>query len=198
MDAETLSQSVIARDREALAEIVREECQLAMWQRDLAFEPAPLMEGPVDEIRLESTAGNVAVDMKLAMANAGYAASSAREALTRDIADLTAQFSEIAGCTDIALRLAMVETDSCRKFHADWITLRLISTYVGRGTEWLESRDAKRVADGNEPLAINCLNVGDVGIFKGRLASEQPAIHRSPPISGIGEKRLLLVLDPAK
>lgn len=198
MDAETLSQSVIGHDRQALAEIVREECQLAVWQRDLAFEPAALMVGPVDEIRLESTPGNVAAGVKLAMAKAGYAASPAREALTRDIADLTAQFSKIAGCTDIALRLAVVETDSCRKFHADWITLRLITTYAGRGTEWLEPRDSRRVAEGKDPLAINRLNAGDVGIFKGRLASEQPAIHRSPPISGTGEKRLLLVLDPAE
>lgn len=37
---------------------------------------------------------------------------------------------------------------------------------------------------------------GAVGLFKGRiLAGEQAIVHRSPPIAGTGEERLLLVID---
>ena len=37
---------------------------------------------------------------------------------------------------------------------------------------------------------------GAVGLFKGRiLAGEQAIVHRSPPIAGTGEARLLLVID---
>ena len=42
------------------------------------------------------------------------------------------------------------------------------------------------------------MSPGDAGIFKGKIATDTPAIHRSPPIAGTGEKRLLLVLNPVE
>lgn len=41
------------------------------------------------------------------------------------------------------------------------------------------------------------LHTFDVGLFKGKLATDRPAMHRSPPIAGTGAVRLLLVLNPA-
>jgi hypothetical protein len=38
---------------------------------------------------------------------------------------------------------------------------------------------------------------GAVGVFKGRLLLDPPTIlHRSPPISATGERRLVLAIDP--
>ena len=96
------------------------------------------------------------------------------------------------------MRLAIVTTDSCRKFHADYVKARLITTYVGTGTQWIEGADVARVAKGAEPSRINTLNACDVGLFKGKMWTQSPAIHRSPPIEDSGERRLTLVLDPPR
>ena len=97
----------------------------------------------------------------------------------------------------IELRLEVVRTDSCRKFHADYVSARLITTYVGAGTDWLDDAEAAHLAASGEPRRINRMAAFDVGLFKGKLATERPAIHRSPPIAGTGAKRLLLVLNPS-
>ena len=98
----------------------------------------------------------------------------------------------------VSVRLAIVTSDSCRKFHADYVKARLITTYVGTGTQWIDGKDAERVARGQDPVRINTLGAGDVGLFKGKIATRYPAIHRSPPIARTGETRLMLVLDPAR
>ncbi|MEO0057370.1 MAG: hypothetical protein RIT17_820, partial [Pseudomonadota bacterium] len=81
---------------------------------------------------------------------------------------------------------------------ADYVRARLITTYAGEGTDWLDAADAARVAAGQEPRQINRMATFDVGLFKGKLATDHPAIHRSPPIAGSGGARLLLVLNPAQ
>jgi len=58
--------------------------------------------------------------------------------------------------------------------------------------------DADRVAAGDSPHRINRMEAFDVGLFKGKLATDRPAIHRSPPIAGTGAARLLMVLNPAR
>ncbi len=86
------------------------------------------------------------------------------------------------------LRLEVVETDACRRFHADFVTYRLLTTYCGAATQWVRS---------TQPETIETLRAGDVAIFNGRVLLEEPTIlHRSPPIAGTGETRLLLVIDP--
>ncbi|MXP10343.1 DUF1826 domain-containing protein [Pseudoblastomonas halimionae] len=88
------------------------------------------------------------------------------EALIEDAAALAERFGAIMEFDAVALRLEIVETDACR------------------------------IAAGEQPEDIHSLQPGDVGIFKGRLSSGKPAIHRSPPIGGSGERRLLLVVNP--
>ncbi|MFM7378973.1 MAG: DUF1826 domain-containing protein, partial [Erythrobacter sp.] len=128
----------------------------------------------------------------------GYGGDAAlNAALIADAAMLAERFCAAMDLATFELRLEVVRTDSCRKFHADYVTARLITTYVGEGTHWLDAGDAARVAAGEAPRRINRLAPFDVGVFKGRLASENPAIHRSPPIAGSpGGVRLLLVLNP--
>jgi len=179
-----------------LADIHKEDCNLAIWQR----APLPLIATlPLQHIKplrfctklaeLES-----ALHTKCEMA--GYPSTPARQGLIRDIVELTNHYCSILNLTDVQVRLDIVTTDSCRKFHGDYVKARLITTYAGTGTQWLDSANAARIDVGKEPERINTLNTGDVGLFKGRMWSENPAIHRSPPIGGTGEHRLILVLDP--
>jgi hypothetical protein len=84
----------------------------------------------------------------------------------------------------------VIETDACRKFHADQVTVRLLMPLVGPGTQWVHANAEPQVPEGE-------LRIGDVGLFKGRVWAEEPVIlHRSPPIAAMGITRLLLVIDP--
>jgi hypothetical protein len=45
---------------------------------------------------------------------------------------------------------------------------------------------------------VRQLLAGEVALFKGRLLTDSPIIHRSPPIAGTGQRRLVLVINPAQ
>ena len=60
----------------------------------------------------------------------------------------------------------------------------------------LASLDLDAVDDVSLDLAAE-VPTGAVGVFKGRLLLDPPTIlHRSPPISATGERRLVLAIDP--
>jgi hypothetical protein len=131
-----------------------------------------------------------------------------------DIEELARLFTDLTGERSLQASLATVETNKCRKFHADYKPLRLVCTYAGPGTEWVDDRDADRAAMGHEETCFDTANLrivprgsriqrahpGDVLILKGESFPGnhgRGAVHRSPPIEGTGERRLMLTLDVA-
>ena len=155
-----------------------------------------LVEAGPSDVRFVSPVSSLRAVLLTEMEQAGFPAIAARDELADDIAQLAELYCPIIKDNAVEIRIEFVTTDSCRKWHADYVTARLITTYAGTGTHWLDDADIDRVRQGLEPIRINALGAGDVGIFKGKLIDGQPAIHRSPPIVGTGEKRLLVVLNP--
>lgn len=185
---------------EILGAILRETVNLAVWQRRVspALPPAPLWPA-IDDIGVTTGIAAVEGAIRAALDDAGYPGGCAA-ALGTDIAGLTRRLAAIAECDAVSIRLEIVETDACRRFHADNVTVRLISTFAGRATQWLSNADAASLRSGADlsDLTIRSLTAGDVALFKGRRWSPDGAIvHRSPPIGATGEQRLLLVIDPA-
>ncbi len=116
-----------------------------------------------------------------------------RQALIRDVASLAQNFATLMGVSSLRLRLDVVTTNACRKFHIDAVTARLVCTYRGQSTQFGE---ADRGHDSDEILSTppTCPLV-----LRGtKWPSDIPTRlrHRSPPIEGTGETRLVLVLDP--
>lgn len=113
------------------------------------------------------------------------------KALRDDILALARRFAAFMQVDAVRLRLEAVTTNACRRIHADNADLRLITTYHGRGTDYLP--------DDAELVEANLLRMptGAIGLFKGRLFADghAPCLHRSPPIEGSGEVRLVLVID---
>ena len=111
------------------------------------------------------------------------------QALAADIDDLVRRFAALTGKATVRLRLEAVDGDACRKFHADYTDLRLVTTYAGPGTDIRETQA--------EDAPVTRIGAGDVALFKGKLFPGEPAVllHRSPPIEGSGERRVVLVLD---
>lgn len=180
----------------ALQHVLHPNVALAVWRRkldaDLVAELDGLVLDEVDDLLFTSEIEALGSGLAEAMEEAGY---SDMTALRRDIARLAEHHAAVAGEHSVRLRLEVVETDACRKFHADYVTVRTITTYLGQGTQWIEETSAEKLGFPDGP-DIHQLEPGAVGAFKGRLWQDIPTIlHRSPPIGGSGEQRLVLVID---
>lgn len=116
-----------------------------------------------------------------------------RDWLQSDIARLARIFADLMPAPYLKVRLDVVTTNACRKFHIDAVTARLVCTYRGTGTQYGIS------TDGQDPKRVFTAQTGAPILLRGTLWPEHPPsrlLHRSPPIEGSGETRLLLVLDP--
>ncbi|WP_324740219.1 DUF1826 domain-containing protein [Tsuneonella sp. CC-YZS046] len=190
--------AVLASCPTALRQIHHRHTALAIWRRrlagDVARELASLILDDVDDMIFASESGALEAALAGAMEQAGY---PDMPALRADIAMLARQHAAITDDRHARIRLEVVETDSCRKFHADYVKVRTITTYLGRGTQWIEAESAEGALAPDGP-GIEQVATGSVAMFKGRLWQENPTIlHRSPPIGDSGEQRLVLVIDPA-
>ncbi len=192
------SSARISRSADVLSEIKQEACSLAIWQREPIAQIEQIMAPDARDLRFNAALASLPEELEKALDAAGFVKHPARTKLVEDVAELARHYGAIMALDTLSVRLEIVTTDSCRKFHADYVPARLITTYVGSGTDWIEAEDAGRVRNGLAPRQINSLSAGEVGLFKGKLGWGEPIIHRSPPIAGTGERRLLLVLNPAE
>lgn len=136
----------------------------------------------------------------------------AKRFLAEDITSILADFSTALGTRHLHGNLAVIAHDKCRKFHTDYVTVRLLCTYAGPGTEWIRNEDVVRhnlartdvdVEAANQsvlraPDVVNHCPTGDVLLLKGDLFDGNHgagAVHRSPPIKQHGLHRLLFKLD---
>jgi hypothetical protein len=165
---------------------------LAVWKRRLpaqaACEAVKLVVAGEGDVRLTCTAA--ALESRLDAVVRAYGWPDV-PGLRADVVALAARFAEVMACPLVSVRLEVVTGDACRKFHADYVKARLISSYVGPGSEWLDDDETDSVA----PARIRRMTAGDVALFKGRLWTDRPIIHRSPPLAGTGQRRLVLVID---
>lgn len=185
---------VQAETAETLTAILLPDINLAIWAR---AAPAVGDFHAVDDLRFIVQARGAVEPLQAAMIAAGYCAATAGP-LAIDIAALAARLGDLLDRERVTIRLEVIETDACKRFHADFVGVRLICTYAGPGTQWLAQEDAARLSDGVAvgTLAIHAITTGHVALFKGReWAPERPIIHRSPPIAGTSQRRLVLVID---
>lgn len=191
------SNSVIASDAEVLKAIRGNGINIAIWARPAIPGPGQLDLGSLTSFRFTTPIGSLSENLQKSLCGAGYRPGLNDNILVTDILMLAGRFSDAVGADDIEIRLEIINNDACRKFHADYVTARLITTYIGQGTQWLSADDAARFRDGQEPRNVRQLAVGHVALFKGWMwSAEDPILHRSPPILGTGESRLVLVINP--
>lgn len=109
--------------------------------------------------------------------------------LVDDVIDLATRFAEMMNVDAVRVRIERVDSNACKKVHADYTDVRLITTYAGPGTDYAPI--------GDEGCCLERVPTAWVGLFKGRTYAQDhdPCLHRSPPIEGSGEKRLMVVID---
>jgi len=181
---------------EGLSAIQNPGCAAAIWQR----HPLPSFQTWIDALepgQLPKARAILRPEKVREAASqicqvAGTPACDERERLVADTATLADIFAGLTSAPYLRLRFDVVTTNACRKFHIDAITARLICTYRGTGTQYGIS------SDGAEPRRVFTVPTGAPIMLRGMLWPERPKsglLHRSPPIDGTGETRLVLVLD---
>ncbi|WP_199553862.1 DUF1826 domain-containing protein [Sandaracinobacteroides hominis] len=182
-----------SRDPEVLRDILHPAVDLAIWNRTaptaLLAELRELDLASVENLRLAAPAQALADLLSDAMRTAGY---PDMPALRAHVLEAAGHLLEVSGATGVALRLECIDDNACRLFHADYVTLRGLATYIGPGTQWIHAAARNDPA----PEDIHSLEPFAFALLKGRLWAENPSIlHRSPPIADTGQQRLLLVID---
>lgn len=193
----TLAGLAVSDAPQGLSLIRRTDAAAAIWTR----RPLPALQRWLDDLPVtQLPRGRVILrphavpDMVTALCEqVGTPAGPHRTRLIGDVAALADIFAATMSAQILQLRLEVVETDACRKFHIDMLRARLICTYRGPGTQYGQA------ARGQDPAQIHQLPTGSAMVMRGRLWPARPdanLVHRSPPIAGTGQVRLVLVLDP--
>ncbi len=187
----------ITEDPASLNAFLDSGCAAAIWQRQTpsdiqawldGLDPAHLPRGRVIAPRQA-----VAETVRHICDTSDLPTGPQRDWLEADITALAARFAALLSPKFLRLRLDVITTNACRKFHIDAITARLVCTYRGTGTQYGIS------TDNADPSRVFTVQTGTPILLRGTLwPAEPPAglLHRSPPIEGSGETRLVLVLDP--
>jgi len=187
----------VADRPEDLAVLKKPGCAAALWRRQMPGAVKDWLDGldpdqlPRGRVILRPDAFSKTLAHLCEMA--GTPDCAERAWLEADIADLAEQFAGLMSARYLRLRLDVVTTNACRKFHIDALMARLVCTYRGSGTQYGIS------VDGAEPTRVFQVQTGSPILLRGTLWPQDPPsglLHRSPPIEGTGESRLVLVLDP--
>ncbi|MGO1792230.1 MAG: DUF1826 domain-containing protein [Oceanisphaera sp.] len=182
--------------------IYEPDCQLAIWHRSL-----PVTAG---DYALELNRHHHVINMRELLAPAEVSAVLStrlpnlpgRDGLAADVQQLAEMFACLFDLNRIGLRLASLQTAMCPRFHVDRVPCRLVTTYSGPGTHWLDGVQRNQLlnAAGQEPAQWQRLVLGEVALMKGDGWQDndgQGLWHRSPPVP-TGYRRLFLSLDFAE
>ena len=200
--------SVLGQTPEVLAQILKDDVNIAIWQRQL---PAHIVDFSAALLSLgEPLAEAISLDMtdEKALPNLNGLASGFRdvqgyEGFIADVSWLASAYACLLGAKRVGLRLRALDKAMCPRFHVDHVPVRLITTYAGIGSQWLKEGAMERrrlgqsIAEPTLTTAIEQIAAGEVALLKGekwRGNEGAGLIHRSPELAQ-GERRLILTLD---
>lgn len=128
-----------------------------------------------------------------------------KEVTIKDIVDVSWSFWRTCKDKKIRIQFEVVTNDKCRLFHVDNIKQRLLCTYRGLGTEWLDDSNVNRSGlcrGDNDKIVKNFdlvkkANQFDILVLQGKKSNQSVdgAVHRSPPLGNSQEARVLLKID---
>lgn len=194
-----------------LTDIYQQAANIVIWQR----QSDQALQAAVDAFikSKETYKRNMTLSPEQAFESIHKALGGQDEvlALSQNIAELVEMFCCLFELKRVGLRLAILDSAMCPRFHVDRVPCRLVTTYKGVATQWLPHHLINRSALGVRAVKnaqdqaglyqsqddIQQLTEGDVALLKGELwpGNENAGlVHRSPAV-GVDEKRLLLTLD---
>jgi hypothetical protein len=132
--------------------------------------------------------------------------------LASDVHSWIEMLAELTGSDQIGVRVARVDTAMCPRLHVDKVSVRVVCTYHGSGTEYVASEDVDRrwlghasggVPDEDSGVLLSrgevcAASTGSVVLLKGEAWPDNAgrgAVHRSP-VASPAAPRLVMTLDP--
>lgn len=171
---------------------VSERFELALWRRSvpplLVQEFDRLSFDQFEDFRADGPAASVEAAFQHHVRGTGWAPDVCTK-LMADVSLVLAVSEARAGGSDYTVRLEHITDDACCRFHKDNTDFRIVTTYLGQGTQWARIENGV-LGD------IHTLNRYELGMFLGERGRPGDRIlHRSPPVGAMSEQRLLLVVD---
>lgn len=202
--------NVLSERMDGLVEILHENVNLAVWQRKPATPVEQFARSLLDQGHHLAEALTLQVEPQdtvhlpvTALAHR-FAHLVGYSAFVEDVSHLVSAFACLFDVRTVGLRLRTLDTGMCPRWHVDHVPVRLITSYAGPGSQWLEEHQLARRYLGSPAvdtapgaMQAQSLATGDVALLKGERWQGNEGrglIHRSPPLQG-GERRLLLTLD---
>ncbi|PVZ13623.1 MULTISPECIES: DUF1826 domain-containing protein [unclassified Pseudomonas] len=174
-----------------LTRIFEDDVNLAAWQRCLSepvqtFARALSAQSPGwgDSLSLDVAADTACCDLSPLLRHAEHLPGHA--AFLNDLQWVADAFCCLLGVRRLGVRLRVLEKAMCPRWHVDHVPVRLITTYTGSATQWLDASGAQQH-----------LAAGDLALLKGEkwIGNQGRGVqHRSPPLAE-GERRLIMTLD---
>ena len=200
-----LVRQAIGQTPEVFTRILEDGTNLALWQRRLPLHIVdfatlllslnqPLAESLVVELANDEAQPDLRSLAACCSDLEGY------EGFIADVAWLISAFACLLGARRIGVRVRTLDKAMCPRFHVDHVPVRLITTYAGVGSQWLEEGMIDRQLLGNpqaEPGQYQQMLGGEVALLKGTKWHGNEGhglIHRSPALQA-DERRLILTLD---
>ena len=205
----TAQPHLLAEDARILHRINEHEVNLSLWRRkpleSIIREIAGLRATDLPDVRCRTSRAAFGADVGRLLQEQGLD-PRAFGAWIADLRELAEMFFGLCMGRDVTLRLETTDRDGCPRFHVDRTHLRLLCTYRGPGTEWLTDDQVDRDTQGRGEPNERIVRFGKperfepfwVGILKGDAYpgnAGRGLVHRSPPIAGSGQLRLLFCLD---
>jgi hypothetical protein len=176
-------QPVMAWNSQELAELKAGSADVLVLERAKLLNLAEAVRlAPIAEYRARVTLGNAAKKIdrgvsELKLANSGFA---------DDVTSLVRSFLTEFDRSSVSLRIEIVNTQSCPKFHCDNVYIRLVTTYVGPCTEY-------QYADESD---VRGSGLGSLVFLKGhKHPTHRDSVHHRSPAVPLGTKRLCVVID---
>jgi hypothetical protein len=194
-----------------LTNIYKKEINIVTWKREPSSELTSAVNDFLNNNKTKAAVLAVTPENTNEVLCNTFGDSETMMPLRNDIALLVDMFCCLFELKGAGLRVTILEQAMCPRFHFDRIPCRLVTTYQGAGTQWLQNDviDRSKLGAGNQGKSdeqsglfkqlsdINQLTQGDVALLKGEHWFENEGaglVHRSPPVIA-GERRLLLTLD---
>lgn len=199
--------AAVADDALGLTRIFEPEIQLAQWRRTPNSEIAGWLEAHADRLGSglrQTLSPGQSPDL------GGLPAGTGRDALAEDLMLLAEMLGELLDAPSIGLRLEVIQQAMCPRLHVDRVGIRMLCTYRGPGTEWVEDHlvDRRFLGAGSGGLSdetsgllhpdhdIKSIPPFTVALLKGSLwqgNTGRGIVHRSPAVKR--PPRVLVALD---
>lgn len=196
MNAPFRATALLSRDTADLAALLDDGCTVAILARGLPPAVAAYTEAAARE---EAWGGGFR--LTFAPDETPYAGLlpdlPGREAMAADLGFLATLYADLVGCPRVGLRLEVTAAAMCPRFHADRVGVRLLCTYRGPGTEWIDpafADPAAALAQGG----VRHAERGDIVMLKGDAwpgNAGRGALHRSPDVPVADAPRVLAAID---